>query len=481
MTRRLTGALVLVTVMAVAMTGCSVSRPVGKGIEQLPPEPVCTVVKGQAARFWSEAGVDWWQEGGSMLLVGRSVGEADSSLSLSAACRDAAPSILDLLARRGVSYSDTRRHEIEDELTQSLASAGAATFPRVDINRDIIEHCTHGSGSRGHWRSWILIEYPIAYLRGDVSNVEWEREKLAREAATLVKSAERFLDDGLWLKGQSELFRAALAYDAMGLPENSTHRSVAIQKTIDRIAEATARDLTLEPDVATTPLIIRAGETTEIRFRLTFERDGGRVPAVGVPVAFENPEWGVIVRAQRVSGPEGTVSVTIQAAEARGSGEMRASIDRTALKTAPAHRLTHLITEDSSRAVVRVQVIPERGVSICLDLDGEDTAAMLRLTDAFDQALGRYGCTLEQCGPGTDIIVRGELSTALVSPSLEREQTLSVLSVEAFDQRTALRIAMTTVSVEWPSREDGEEAEALALREAGRLLAVYLESRIMPD
>ncbi|MCK4511993.1 hypothetical protein KAW64_09650 [bacterium] len=477
----MTRALVLVTAMAVAMAGCSVSRPIGEDIEQLPPELVCIVVEGQAARFWSEARDGWWQEGGSMLLVGRSEEELGSAGALAAACRDAAPSILDLLAKRGVSYSDERRREIEEELTQSLASAGAATFPRVGINRDIIEHCTREPGSTGHWRSRVLIEYPIAYLRGDVSNVEWERDKLAREGATLVKSAEGFFDEGLWLRGQSELSRAALAYESMGLPESGVHRGVVMQRSVDRITESTARGLMIEPDVATTPLIIRAGEITEIRFRLTFLWNGVRVPAIGVQVAFEDPEWGVIVRAQRVSGPEGTASVIIQAVEKRGGGEMRAHIDRTALKTTPGHHLTHFIADDSCRATVRVQVIPERGVSVCLDMDGEDIAAARQLTDAFDRALGQYGCTLEQCGPGTDIIVRGDLSRGVVTSSDGGEQILAVLSAEAFDQRSALAIAKTTVRVELPPREDREESEALAFREVGRLLAVYLESRILPD
>ena len=327
----------------------------------------------------------------------------------------------------------------------------------------------------------MLIEYPIAYLRGDISNVEWERDKLAREAATLVESAERFFEEGLLLAGQSELWRAADAYDAMGLPGNGTHRGVVIHRTFDHISERAARGLMLEPDAATRPLIIRAGETTDIRFRLTFVWNEHRMPAVGVPVAFEDPEWGVIVRAERVSGPDGSVSVTVKAAEKRGPGEMRARINRTAIKTTPGYRYTQFMADDSIWAAVQVQVIRERGVSVCLDLDGEDAAATRRLTDAFDLALSQYGCTLEQCGPGTDIIVRGELSTGIVTSSDRGEQILAVLSAEAFDQRTAVTIAKTTVRVELPSREDREESEALAFREVGRLLAVYLESRIMPD
>ncbi len=463
------------------MAGCSASRPHGKGIEQLPLEPVCTVVEGQAARFWSEAQDGWWQEGGSMLLVGRSEEESGPAGALAAACRDAAPSVLDLLARRGVSYSDERRREIEEGLAQSLASEGSATFPRAGINRDIIEHCTREPGSAGHWRSRVLIEYPIAYLRGDASNVEWERDKLAREAATLVESAEGFFDEGLWLEGQSELSRATLAYEAMGLPVAGVPRDIVIQKTVDRITEATAQGLTIEPDVATAPLIIRAGETVEIRFRLTFVWNEVRVPAVGVPVAFEDPEWGVIVRSDRVSGSEGTASVTIQAAETRGPGEIHAHIDRTALKTTSVHRLTHFIADDSSGASVKVQVIPERGVSVCLDLETVDAPAARRVIDAFGLALSRYGCTLELCGPGTDIIVRGELITSIVTSSDGGEQILAVLGAEAFDQRTAATIARTTVRVELPWREDRRESEALASREVGRLLAVYLESRIMPD
>ena len=254
-----------------------------------------------------------------------------------------------------------------------------------------------------------------------------------------------------------------------------------IQRTVDDVAERAARGLTLESDVVTTPLIIRAGETIEIQFRLSFDWSGGRIPAVGAPVAFENPEWGVIVRAERVSGPTGTVSVTVQVADKRGPVEVCAHIDRAALAATPADRFTCFITDDSSRAVVQVQIIPERGVSVCLDLDSVDTGAAQQLAGAFSQALARYGCTLEECAPGTDIIVSGEFSTGVATSSVEGEQLLAVLNMEAFDQRTALTTARTTVSVEWPSREDRGEAEALALREVGRLLAVYLESRIVPD
>ncbi len=481
LTMRAVATLALVTVMAVTMAGCSVKQPVDHHIEEVPPELVCTVVEGQAARFWSEAQDGWWQEGGSMLLVARSDGEPDSARALSVVYGEAAGSVLDLLGQRGISYGDRRRNEIEDELAQSLASGDEITFPRAAINREIIEHCIRETGSAGHWRSRVLIEYPIACLRGDVSNVEWERDKLTRKAATLTESAERFFDEGLWLAGLSELSRAGLAHDAMGLPETGTHRGVAMYGTTDVIAEGAARSLMLEPDVATTPLIIRAGEMAEVRFRLTFESDAGRVPAVGVPVAFESPEWGVIVRAERVSGSIGTISLTVQVADKRGPVEMCAHIDRAALAATPADRFTRFITDDSSRAAVQIQIIPERGVSVCLDLDSVDTGAAQRLADAFSQALARYGCTLEECAPGTGIIVRGELTTGAVASSPGTEQGLSVLRAEAFDQRSALKIARTTVSVEWPSRENIEEAETLALREAGRLLAVYLESRIMPD
>jgi hypothetical protein len=473
--------LTVVTATAVAVTGCSVSRPNGQHVEQLPPELVCTIVEGEAAGFWSEARDGWWQEGGSMLLVARSDGEPDSARALSAACGEAAESVFELLDQRGIRYGDTRRNEIEDELARSLASGGEATFPRARINRDIIEHCVREPGATEHWRSRVLVEYPIAYLRGDVRNVEWERDKLAREAATLVESAEGFLDDGLWLAGLSELSRAGLAHDGMGLPETDALRGAVMLETLNSAAEGAARSLMVEPDTVTTPLVIRAGETTQIRFRLSFERGGQRMPAVGVPVAFESPEWGVIVRAERVSGVNGSVSVAVRAAENARCGRMRAHIDRTALAATPARRFAGFIADDSSSTAVEIQVISERGVTVCLDLNDGEIAAARRLTDAFGPALARYGCTLEPCGPGTDIIVRGELSPDVVRPSVEGEQILAVLSVEAFDQRSALQIARTIVSVAWPSRDDREEAEALALREVGRLLAVYLESRIVPD
>ncbi len=492
MTMRAIATLTLVTATAIAVTGCSVSRPNGHDVEVLPPEFICTVVEGQTARFWSEARDGWWQEGGDMLLVARSDGEPDSARAVSAVCGEAAEFVLDLLGQRGISYGDTRRNEIEDGLARSFASGDETTFPRARINRGIIEHCVQEPGTTGHWRSRILIEYPIAYLRGDVRNVEWERDRLTREAATLLESAGGFLDDGLWLAGLSELSRACLAHDAMGLPMNNTphaiglpetgsRRSSLMLETLNGIAESAVRSLTVEPDTVTTPLVIRAGETVRVRFRLSFERRGGRMPAVGVPVAFESPEWGVIVRTERVSGLDGAVSVTVRAAESARRGEIRVHIDQTALAATAAGRFAGFFMDDSSKGAVQVQVIPERGVTVCLDLSGEETAVARRLTDAFDLAVARYGCTLEPCGPGTDIIVRGELSTDAVALSSGGKQDLTVLSAEAFDQRTALQIARTTVTVEWPSRDDIEEAEALALREVGRLLAVYLESRIMPD
>jgi hypothetical protein len=88
------------------------------------------------------------------------------------------------------------------------------------------------------------------------------------------------------------------------------------------------------------------------------------------------------------------------------------------------------------------------------------------------------GFLIGECGPDVDVVVAADIQlvTVVVPGSWTAEVTVEG---RAFDQRFAREVGTTTLTVAQASNEGQRDAELLALKEAGRLLAVYFSRRIL--
>jgi hypothetical protein len=118
------------------------------------------------------------------------------------------------------------------------------------------------------------------------------------------------------------------------------------------------------------------------------------------------------------------------------------------------------------------------GVSACVEFAGERDRDVSQARAGVVQRMAADGFRVEPCGPDVDVVVSGtvELTTVVVPGSWTAEVTVGG---SAFDQRFAREVGQTTITVAEVSEEGQRDAELRALREAGRLLAVYLSERIL--
>ena len=135
-----------------------------------------------------------------------------------------------------------------------------------------------------------------------------------------------------------------------------------------------------------------------------------------------------------------------------------------------AHRTIHL-------------VVGAHAISACAQFGDRLDADAAQAVSGFTRRMERDGYRMDACDPEVDIVVTGALSPS-AHGGPESWTAVVVLSASAFDQRTASELGVTritateTISAE-SSEEEKREAEVLALREAGRLLAVYFGPRIL--
>ena len=122
-------------------------------------------------------------------------------------------------------------------------------------------------------------------------------------------------------------------------------------------------------------------------------------------------------------------------------------------------------------------------ISVCAQFGVRGDADAAQVMSGFTRRMERDGYKMGACGPGVDVVITGTLS---LSTRGERDSWTAeaVLSASAFNQRTASELGTTRITaMETVGAGDSEdkkrEAEVLALKEAGRLLAVYLGPRIL--
>ena len=101
----------------------------------------------------------------------------------------------------------------------------------------------------------------------------------------------------------------------------------------------------------------------------------------------------------------------------------------------------------------------------------------------FARRMERDGFRMDECGPSVNVVVTGRLTIERHGDASDRVVE-ATLDASAFDQRTASDLGATTITATQAvdlgsSDEEMREAEVLALKEAGRLLAAYFGPRIL--
>lgn len=464
----------------------------------------------------------WTVEGGNMLSVHRT-GEPDADPpgsptrdgAMTKALASAAVAALDLLEQRGVSFEADKRLAIVDEVVDAAARGTRPAFPRVTVADRSWDECVSveddpRAPADTSWLAAVVVEYPIGLLRGDVNNVLWERSRAANEAEVLEASAEEHLTAGRWHDGLLDAARitAVVAATGVQLPREETAPPAAGggagQSPDDRLRGAILWSWAAAEAVA--PLharpaggvdVIEAGASacTSIQFQLTYEWNGRVIPAVGVPVRFDMPGASAVLRAEPLTDGSGAATCRILSAYGPPSEyELTVSVDSAAVHAAMTGALA-----PGAGTGPRADAWPRRNavlaghtvhlvtgahaISVCAAFDQRDGSDAAQVTAGFMRRMERDGFRAGECDPDVDVVITGEFS--LVGSDEHGLWTAQVtLEASAFDQRTASGLGATrVVATQTADAEAGEksrrEAEVLALKEAGRLLAVYFGPRLL--
>ena len=440
-------------------------------------------------------------------------GMTTRSAAIAGAAESAADAALELLNQRGVAYGQERQRDIVYEVVGAAIRGADIAFPRMEIVARGWEECVADADDNSAvrdttWLAAILVEYPIGYLRGDVNNVLWERGRAANEVEILKASAEEHLSAGRWHEGLLEAARIADVVLATGVPattadETPEHAQAHKQSSVDtrlrvalrwsRIAARTTETLDARATGGVAVVEVGAAANAMVEFRCTYEWNGRVVPAVGVPVRFEMPGASAVLDADPLTDGSGTATCRIAAAYgAPGAYELTVSLDLGAADAAVSRSLgPQDVPLDSgvarraglSRPLARQTVhlvVGAHAISVCAQFGEPTDADVAQVVSGFARRMERDGYRLDACDPGVDVVVTGSLLLSTHGgPTSWTAQV--VLSASAFDQRTVCELGTTRITAsETIEAERGRrEAEVLALKEAGRLLAVYFGPRIL--
>ena len=523
-TRSVAAFVVLVLITA----GCAPRPPAGG--DPVLDEPVvperqwnCLPLEGAGADGFAGRAESWTAEGGSMLSVHRtrheeliSPGRATQDDAMADAAESAAEDALELRDQRGVAYAEERRRGIVDGIVGAAVRGAAIEFPRMEIVARGWEECVGYADDTADnpdttWLAAILVEYPIGFLKGDVNNVLWERGRAANEAEVLRASTEEHLSAGRLHAGLLAAARIARVVLATGVPTTITDdvpQSAPTYEltTVDarlrgvlrwsQVAARTAETLSVRATGGFD--VVEVGATAEamVEFRCTYEWSGKTVPAVGVPVRFDMPGASAVLDADPLTDESGIATCWIVAAYGTpGEYELTVSLDVEATHVAvsrpqgprgvppdPRDALPTDLPGTLARRTVHL-VTGAHAISVCAQFGVRGDADAGQVMSGFTRRMERDGYRMGACNPGVDVVITGTLS---LSTQGERDSWTAevVLSASAFNQRAASELATTRITaMETVGADDSEdakrEAEVLALKEAGRLLAVYFSPRIL--
>jgi hypothetical protein len=475
---------------------------------------VCDAVEGTAAEPWYGAVETWREDAGVMSSVhgtawgdGGPYGRPTEEEALREALTSAASAALDLLERRGLTYRSDRRAELETRTVERLLEGGEPSFPRVRIGGRVVERCRDEETGENSWRAKVLVQYPIGELKGDVVNAMWERERILGEVEVLRASASAYFAGGRWLDGRLDLERALDLLDGAGTslrdvpsaPEPTAPWEGSRPTQAERVwwereqIDGTRADLSVEPLGVIDVVEIGARAGAEAAFLVTCSWGGGATPAVGVPMRYEvEGDVAAILDGDVVTGENGIARCRILRAYG-DPGEYRlvAGVDGDLVRRAGIKRFgtvaveadgpgggatSHRGAPEASQRLFLVR--GGHGVTICAELTGDLERDASQARAGLVQRMAGDGFLVGPCGPEVDVVVSGAVrtTTVVVPGSWTAEVTIEG---SAFDQRYAREVGETMITVAEESGEGQRDAELRALREAGRLLAVYLSERIL--
>ena len=517
-----------VVVLVLITAGCAPRRPVGG--EPVLGEPVvperqwnCLPLEGVGVDDLAGHAESWTAEGGSMLSVHRtrhedpiSTGRATQDDAMADAAESAADAALELLNQRGVAFDEERRRGILEGIVGAAVRGADIEFPRMEIVARGWEECVAYTDDTADdpdttWLAAILVEYPIGLLKGDVNNVLWERGRAANEAEVLRASAEEHLSAGRLHAGLLAAARTAGVVLATGVPTTigddapppaPSHESATVDARLrgmlqwSRVTARTAETLSARATGGFDVVEVGATADAMVEFRCTYEWSGKTVPGIGVPVRFDMPGASAVLDADPLTdesgiatcwivaayGPPGeyelTVSLDVEAAHAVVSGPPRppgAPLD-------PRDALPRDLSGTLAGRTVHL-VAGAHAISVCAQFGVRGDADAAQVMSGFTRRMERDGYKMGACDPGVDVVITGTLS---LSTQGGRDSWTAevVLSASAFSQRTASELGTTRITAmetvgAGDSEHEEREAEVLALREAGRLLAVYFGPRIL--
>lgn len=452
----------------------------------------CAVVQGDVDAPWyaREAG-SWWTDEGSYFVVHRSSPESlvlaanpDAAASLPETTEEAAvweavdagaADVLRLLSSREVAYTASESVHLRTGTSRALAEGGEPNFPRVRLAGRVTERCARERDAVETWRATVLLEYPAAFVQGDANNARWESERLQREVTVLRDSAMSFFDEGLWLEGLIELAAAMRLLERAARPLEVD----GLVGSLEELMNWARHVVVVEPATATAVVEIGARDETTLEFFCYYEWDGRRIPASRVPIEFDERGFDAVLSRDAESDASGSVKCRILAAYGEpGSYEIVPRLNQAAVAAAVGHPLWgHAALREGDGLQVFL-VEDAHALTVCLELEAADASDGTQLRSGFTRRMEADGFGVVECGPDVDVLIQlaVELSTREQGGAWRADATAVV---SAFDQRSARALGGTTISVMESSDAAARDAEVLALKEVGRLVAAYYSRRIL--
>ena len=114
---------------------------------------------------------------------------------------------------------------------------------------------------------------------------------------------------------------------------------------------------------------------------------------------------------------------------------------------------------------------------MCVEVSGASAADAERVLAAIDGSLDALHASRVECGPDASLVVSARVD--VVTEEMHGAWLSRVTcDLRVFDQRLAEVTGETAFDVRESLESSARDAEALALREAGRLITVFLEPRL---
>ncbi len=445
----------------------------------------------------------------------RAVGEAARALLISET------GAFRMLERRGVELGPVGRADVVTEFTDAAVTGRAPRFPRIEIVESVVERCADASGA-SRWRATLLAEYPIGLLRGDAAHARWEQRRAARELAVRARSVNQLLDAGRWLDAWLEARRSNGLLGRVAPEERLDDEGLPREPLSELAAFTEVRIRVLAAEGDGPPIVVARGGRERARFVVEYPHRGAWIPAIGVPVRFSGGGPFRLAPLAPETDGAGVVAVDVVADGDPGEGTFmayvdlprpdrgapggepvdvpdrapgEASVDVPAVESvdvpgrAPGEASVDAPAEAEAGVRCEVVVTSAMDAAVCVEIDagragdagGEiaDGPAWLRerVREGIQNGLDDVGSRLVECGPTVELVVAVDVSVATTRAG-EAWSTLVTCRVVAIDQRLGERVGEVSFEVEEGIDGDAREVEALALREAGRLVAVYLEPRL---